>query len=158
MLKRDWNGAGLIMLGTYGTSTMMVNLYDSYSLSRRGLLTFAIVSTIHLFLSVRSASLIELPTITWQSDSCPDCQHHRRHRSISLAGHQLELPGAGFGHRHQHGFKDVQQPFIRSRDVDVDSRESSEYQTSGFNSPRRSAETLATDIRTDFGDIADRLA
>jgi hypothetical protein len=158
VLNRDWNGAGLIMLGTYGTATMMVNLYERSPSSRWNFLTLAIISTIHLFLSVRSASLIELPTITWQSDSCPDCQHHRRHRSISLAGHQLGIPGAGFGHRHEHGFKDVHQPFIRSRDVDVDSRESSEYQTSGFNSPRRSAETLATDARTDFGDIADRPA
>lgn len=123
-------------------------------LSRGSFLTFAIISAIHLFLSVRSASLIELPTITWQSTSCPDCQHHQRHRSISLAGHQLGLPG--HGHSHEHRFKDAHQPFIRSRDIE--SRESSEYQTSGFNSPRRSAETLATDIRTDFGDIADRLA
>ena len=73
-----------------------------------------------------------------------------------MAGHQLGLPGAGFGHPHEHRFKEAHQPFIRSRDVE--SRESSEYQTSGFNSPRRSAETLATDMRTDFGDIADRLA
>jgi hypothetical protein len=156
VLNRDWNGAGLIMLGTYGTATMMINLYDRTPLPRWSVLTFANNSTIHLFLSVRSASLIELPTITWQSDSCPDCQHHRRHRSISMAGHHLGLPGAGFGHSHEHRFKDAHQPFIGSRDVD--SRESSEYQTSGFNSPRRSAETLATDMRTDFGDIADRLA
>jgi hypothetical protein len=26
VLHRDWNGAGLIMLGTYGTTTMMINL------------------------------------------------------------------------------------------------------------------------------------
>jgi hypothetical protein len=156
VLHRDWNGAGLIMLGTYGTTTMMINLYERSQLPRYTLLTFTTISTIHLFLSVRSASLIELPTITWQSNSCPDCQHHQRHRSVSLAGHQLGLPGAGSEHSHEQRFKEAHQPFIRSRDVE--SRESSEYQTSGFNSPRRSAETLATDIRADFGDIADRLA
>ena len=75
---------------------------------------------------------------------------------MSLAGHQLGMPGAGYGHSHEHRFEDAHQPFIRSRDVRP--REPSEYQTSGFNSPRRSAETLATDIRADFGDIADRLA
>jgi hypothetical protein len=115
-----------------------------------------ICSTIHLFLSIRSARWIELPTLEWQSNTCPDCQHHRRHRSVSLAGHQLGLSGAEFGHLHEQNYRDAQQPFIDSQDVD--SRESSEYQTSGFNSPRRSAETLATDIRTDLGDIADRLA
>lgn len=27
VLARDWNGAGLVMLGTYGTTTTMINLY-----------------------------------------------------------------------------------------------------------------------------------
>jgi hypothetical protein len=112
-----------------------------------------VTSLIHLFLSIRYARWI---VIEWQPSACPDCQRHRRHRSISLAGQQLGLSGVGSEHLHEHDFKDVQQPLFHSGDVD--SRESSEYQTSGFNSPRRSAETLATDMRTDLGDIADRLA
>lgn len=73
-----------------------------------------------------------------------------------LGEHEVGLIGGRFGHAREHGFEDAHEPFIYSRDVD--SRESSEYQTSGFDSPRRSAETLATDIRTDLGDIADYLA
>jgi hypothetical protein len=117
--------------------------------SEKLILTFAITSTIHLFLSVRSASLVERPALTWQPNACPDCQHHHRHGSNFLAEHEVGLTGARFGYAHAH------EPFIHSRDVD--SRESSDYQTSGFDSPRPSAETLATDIRTDLGDIADCL-
>jgi hypothetical protein len=56
---------------------------------------------------------------------------------------------------HEHSFKEARQPFITSRD-DL-SRDSSEYQTSGFNSPRLSAETLGTNLHTELGDIADRM-
>lgn len=119
--------------------------------------SLTITSTIHLFLSVRSA--MELPTLTWQPHACLDCQHHHRHGgnagSKLLAGHEVGLPGARLDYALEHGFVDTHEPFI-SRDVDP--RESSEYQTSGFDSPRRSAETLATDVRTDLGDIADCLA
>jgi hypothetical protein len=73
-----------------------------------------------------------------------------------LGEHEVGLTGGRFGYAREHGFEDSPQFFIGSRDVD--SRESSEYQTSGFDSPRRSAETLATDVRTDLGDIADCLA
>jgi hypothetical protein len=128
--------------------------------SRKVILTLTITSTIHLFLSVRSASLTELPNLTRQPNACLDCQHHHRHgghvRGMLLAEHEVGLTGARFGHTREHGFDDAHEPFIYSRDVD--SRKSSEYQTSGFNSPRRSAETLATDLRTDLGDIADYLA
>jgi hypothetical protein len=128
--------------------------------SRKVILTLTITSTIHLFLSVRSASLMELPNLTRQPNACLDCQHHHRHGGhvggMLLAEHEVGLTGARFGHTREHGFDDAHEPFIYSRDVD--SRKSSEYQTSGFNSPRRSAETLATDLRTDLGDIADYLA
>ena len=70
----------------------------------------------------------------------------------------MGLPGSAMGYPHEHGGKDFHRPFIQGDDEEDGSRESSEYQTSGFNSPRQSAETLATDIRTDFGDTADRLA
>lgn len=43
----------------------------------------------------------------------------------------------------------------RNDDDDDESRESSEYQTSGFNSPRRSAETLATDMHHDITEAVD---
>jgi len=127
------NGRYCSTLSTYGSATLILNF------------------TIHLFLSVRSTN-----TLTQHSHACLDCQHHHRHRRISLAGHEAGLSSARFGHHaHDHGyFQDARQPFMHSRE-DVDSRESSEYQTSGFNSPRQSAETLAT---TDKGDIADCLA
>jgi hypothetical protein len=152
------------MLGTYGTATMMVNLYETLTFvpsSKKKCHSDSYLpstSTIHLFLSVRSASLMELPSLTRQSNACPDCQHHHRHGSISLAEHEVGLTGARFGgYAHEQRFEDAHEPFIHSRDVDY-SRESSDYQTSGFGSPRRSAETLATDTRTDLGDIADCLA
>jgi hypothetical protein len=66
-----------------------------------------------------------------------------------VAGHRIGFSGDGAAH--EHGIKDVHQPFIQSRDEE-EARESSEYATSGFNSPRRSAETLATDLCRD-GDV-----
>lgn len=87
-----------------------------------------------------------MPTIVWQSGACANCQHHELpHRSISVAGHRMGLPGATMGYPHEHGSKDFHQPFIQDENEDG-SRESSEYQTSGFNSPRQSAETLGTDF------------
>jgi len=83
-------------------------------------------------------------------------EHHYQNRTLLLAEQEVGLTGARFGYVHEHGFEDAHKPFIHSRDID--SRESSEYQTSGFASPRGSAETLATDMRTDLGDIADCLA
>ena len=50
------------------------------------------------------------------------------------------------GAPHEHRNKDVHQPFMQD-DEEEGSRESSEYQTSGFNSPRQSAETLGTDFQ-----------
>lgn len=155
MLYLRWD-SGLTMLGAYGTTTMMINLCETYLPTSRLSLTGAVNSSIHLFLSVCSIRLMNLPTLTWQSNSCPDCEHHHNHRSTSRARHHVGSTGPQIGNAHEHGLKEACQPFIHSGDED--SRESSEYQTSGFNSPRRSAETLATDFHTDLGEVADRFA
>jgi hypothetical protein len=90
-----------------------------------------------------------MPTIVWQSRACANCQHQEvHHRSVSVAGHRMRLPGAAMGFPNEHSHKDFRQPFIQDDDEDG-SRESSEYQTSGFNSPRQSEETLGTDYQHD---------
>jgi hypothetical protein len=155
VLYLRWD-SGLTMLGAYGTTTMMINLCDLFLPTRWPLLTSAVNSTIHLFLSVCSIRLMSLPTLTWQSSSCPDCEHHHNHRSTSRARHHIGVTGPRIGNAHGHSLEEAHQPFINSGDED--SRESSEYQTSGFSSPRRSAETLATDFYTDLGEVADRFA
>jgi hypothetical protein len=68
-----------------------------------------------------------------------------------VAGHRIGFPGNAAEYPHDHSNKDIHQPFIQGGDDDNDegSRDSSEYQTSGFNSPRQSAETLATDLHHD---------
>ena len=55
----------------------------------------------------------------------------------------------GGGHGHSRSIKEIYQPFLRSHgDEDANARESSEFQTSGFNTPtRQSAETLRSDVR-----------
>jgi len=54
----------------------------------------------------------------------------------------------GGGHGHSRSIKEIYQPFLRSHgDEDANARESSEFQTSGFNTPtRQSAETLRSDV------------
>jgi hypothetical protein len=106
-------------------------------------------SLIHFYLAVQAFRTggLEMPTIVWQSSGCANCRHHELpHRSVSVAGHRMGLTGAAMGYPHEHGSKDFHRPFIQDDDEE-DSRESSEYQTSGFDSPRQSAETLGTDFR-----------
>lgn len=141
------------MVGVYGTSVMMFNVYvTNISLSRFFCYAnSACSSLIHFYLAVQAfrSGGLEMPTIVWQSGACANCQHHElHHRSVSVAGHRVGFPGAAMGYSNEHGHKDFHQPFIRDDDEDG-SRESSEYQTSGFNSPRQSAETLGTDYQHD---------
>jgi hypothetical protein len=151
--NRNWVGGGETMVGVYGTSVMMFNVYAT-KLSRfrfQHMLTLSAHSLIHFYLAVQAFRTggLEMPTIVWQSSACANCQHHELpHRSVSVAGHRMGLPGAVMGYPHEHGSKDFHRPFIQDGDEE-DLRESSEYQTSGFNSPRQSAETLGTDFHHD---------
>jgi hypothetical protein len=55
---------------------------------------------------------------------------------------------SGGGPDHSRNVRESYQPFVRnSGDEDANARESSEFQTSGFNTPRQSAETLRSDVR-----------
>jgi len=113
------------------------------------MLTLPAPSLIHFYLSVQAfrSGGLEMPTIVWQPSGCANCQHQElHHRSVSVAGHRIRLPSTAMGAPHEHRNKDVHQPFIQDDDEEG-SRESSEYQTSGFNSPRQSAETLGTDFQ-----------
>jgi hypothetical protein len=48
--------------------------------------------------------------------------------------------------------KEIYQPPFSERDEDANARESSEFQTSGFNTPRQSAETLGSEVRVSSED------
>jgi hypothetical protein len=149
-----WVSAGETMLGTYGTAVMMLCLYATCPLLNIAtqFLTLPTFSLIHVYLAIEALRTggFELPTIVWQSSACPDCQHYKLdHRSVSVAGHRIGFPGNVTVYPHDHGNKDIHQPFIQGGDDEEGSRDSSEYQTSGFNSPRQSAETLATEFQHD---------
>lgn len=140
-----YQGAGLVMLGTFGSSTMILNLYANAPFLSPSEFFLIILhdSTIHSYLAAISMDQIEFPrlVIAWRSSPCAHCNHDHHH--VSLPGGPLGLGGAGLGLPHEHGVHGVHQPFIDSSDDAA--RDSSDYQTSGFGSPRRSAETLATD-------------
>lgn len=91
-----------------------------------------------------SIDSIEFPrlVIAWQPNTCAHCNHD--HHTVSLpGGATIGLNGPGAGVPHDHGTHEAHQPFID--ESDEARRDSSDYQTSGFGSPRRSLETLATD-------------
>lgn len=54
------------------------------------------------------------------------------------------------------GTKDVYKSFMRSYTAENDARESSDFQTSGCNTPRRSADTLRSDARSSGEGAIDR--
>lgn len=101
-------------------------------------------SCIHTYLSLRS------PTALFQPYPCPNCAHVppsalRWQRHVALPAdsptpttYQI-VPNQGqtgpkeFYAQHAHAY-------------DGDARESSEFQTSGFNTPRQSAETLRSEV------------
>jgi hypothetical protein len=122
---------------------MILNLYvDNLSLGE-SFLTVLHNSAIHSYLAAISKDQIEFPrlVISWRSSPCSHFNHDHHH--VSLPGGPMGLGGAGVGLPHERGVRGVHQPFIDSSDDAA--RDSSDYQTSGFGSPRRSAETLATD-------------
>lgn len=142
------------MVGVYGTSVMMFNVCVTKHLPDsifQPTLILPALSLVHFYLAVQAfrSGGLEMPTIVWQSKGCANCRHHELHRrDVPVAGPRMGMPGAAMGYPHEHGHKDFHQPFIQNDDEDG-SRESSEYQTSGFNSPRQSAETLGTDYQHD---------
>lgn len=106
-------------------------------------------STIHSYLGLISMHHVEFPklVISWGSSphhACTHCDNHHHSLSLPRGGPiGLNVGGAGLGLPHEHGAHEAHQPFID--ESDEARRDSSDYQTSGFGSPRRSAETLATD-------------
>jgi len=78
--------------------------------------------------------------MTWETNSCPNC-HHNILRVFRPAADP------------QSDDKDTVQPRTHFYDDDGDdARVSSEFQTSGFNTPRQSQETLASSTKTS-GDL-----
>jgi hypothetical protein len=99
-----------------------------------------------VFLGVSAISFVDLglPTLVWRSSICPCC-HDLLHSKHALAGREsgiAEVENERWRDRH---IRDVQQPFIGGPHGES-IRSSSEYQTSGFTSPRQSAETLGTEL------------
>jgi len=142
----NWSlSAGNAMLGAYGLVPLMVNF------------------CIHTYLALRS------PSILFQPRPCPNCNHippsalPRWQRHVALpaspqAGpatyqHPAHAPNAGPGH--SRSSKEIYaQPFMHA--YGENARESSEFQTSGFNTPRQSEETLRSEARESREGLVDR--
>jgi len=130
------------MLGAYGLVPPMLNF------------------TIHAYIALRS------PSSLFQPRPCPNCNHvppsalprWQRQRHVALpadAGpsttyqqHPVRARSQSAGPGHSRSSKEIYataQPFMHA--YDGDARESSEFQTSGFNTPRQSEETLRSEAR-----------
>lgn len=111
----------------------------------------------HTYLALRA-----IPSL-FEPRPCPNCNHTppsilpRWQSHVTLpadddndnhtARPQVQVLTGG-GHGHSRSIKEIYQPFLRNHgDGDANARESSEFQTSGFNTPRQSAETLRSDVR-----------
>jgi hypothetical protein len=129
-------------------------------------------SCIHAYLALRS------PSTLFQPRPCPNCNHippsalprWQRQRHVALpadssptiyhppAQGQGQLQTQGHVHAggpgHSRSSKEIYAPFMHSYgdgEGEGDARESSEFQTSGFNTPRQSAETLRSEGREEEG-------
>jgi hypothetical protein len=129
-----WSGHDrLSILSIYGTTPMMLNLYVSFPQSFGGwnLSLTQPLSVLHIFAALHT--IRNKFHISWETNNCPNCHHNVIRVSRSTA----DQDG---------GDKDN----IRSSPhfYDDGARVSSEFQTSGFNTPRQSEETLASSTRT----------
>ena len=131
MSNNHWLSASDAILGAYGLIPLMLNF------------------CIHTYLALRS------PASLFQRAPCPNCNHvpppalPRWQRRVALPAdsgpatrqqHPARPQSAGPGHSRSSKEIYAQQPFLHG--YDADARESSEFQTSGFNTPRQSEETL----------------
>lgn len=151
MSNNRWLSANDAILGAYGLVPLMINF------------------CIHAYIALRS------PAILFQSRPCPNCNHvpssalPRWGRHITLpaesgpATRQQPARSRSAGPGHSRSSKEIyaQQPFLHA--YDADARESSEFQTSGFNTPRQSedtlrpsGETMRSEGREPRGGMADR--
>jgi hypothetical protein len=149
MSSNPWLSASNAILGAYGLIPLMINF------------------AIHAYIALRS------PATLFQRAPCPNCNHvpqsavsRRWNRHIALPAddndndHSGSAPGARQQHRgraqsagpgHSRSSKEIyahyapREPFLHA--YDGDARESSEFQTSGFNTPRQSEETLRSEVR-----------
>ena len=129
MSNNHWLSASNAILGAYGLIPLLINF------------------CIHAYIALRS------PSILFQPRPCPNCNHippsvlPRWQRHVALPAdsgpatrqHRARAQSAGPGH--SRSSKEIYaQPFMHA--YDGDARESSEFQTSGFNTPRQSEDTL----------------
>lgn len=90
----------------------------------------------------------KLPTLMERSSFC-SCSRHGdfcRDRSPARREGGIIAEGEDQRWRELDRIRDVQRPLFVGPHDGESPRSSSEYQTSGFDSPRRSAETLGTDL------------
>lgn len=130
MSNNDWLSPSNAILGAYGLIPLMINF------------------CIHTYLALRS------PASLFQRAPCPNCNHvpppalPRWQRRVALpadsgtATRQQPARSQSAGPGHSRSSKEIyaHEPFLHA--YDADARESSEFQTSGFNTPRQSEETL----------------
>ena len=174
LAENYWLSAGSAMLCAYGIVPMMVNLYVDLPVpfpTKTEDNANELPSCIHTYLALRA-----LPSL-FEPEPCPNCDYtppskslfprwQRQHSHVALptedpddeendqehaARHpQVQIVSRSGGPGHSRSVKEIYQPPFSERtqgDEDANARESSEFQTSGFNTPRQSAETLESERR-----------
>lgn len=137
------------MLCSYGMMPMIVNLYVRHFLRPQSndIHSTNTSSCIHIYLFTRSIPSLFAPK------PCPNCNHVRTSTSILprwqkhvALPHDHNGSSEQTGPGHSRSSREIYRPFMRAYG-DEDARESSEFQTSGFNTPRQSADTLHGSVR-----------
>ena len=128
MSNNHWLSASNAILGAYGLIPLLLNF------------------SIHTYLALRS------PASLFQRAPCPNCNHvpppaWQRRVALPAATRQRSARSQSARPGHSRSSKEIyaQQPFLHG--YDAGARESSEFQTSGFNTPRQSEETLRSEAR-----------
>ena len=124
----------LIILATYGTTPMLLNLYvplSGSSTKKYSKILTHLPRTLHMFATLHT--ICTKVHISSQTGSCPNCHHNILRVPRSAADPES-------------GDKNTVRTDVRF--YDAEERVSSEFQTSGFNTPRQSEETLASSTRT----------
>ncbi|KAM0715902.1 hypothetical protein Q7P37_008416 [Cladosporium fusiforme] len=141
LTERSWLESNIAMLASYATMPPIVNFL------------------IHTYLTLPTLPLLFRPR------SCPNCNHTmpsilpKWHSRVALpadnttpnnhSSHNNNNSSNDFApatSQHPEAGKEVRQSLMRG--YDEDARESSEFQTSGFNTPRQSVETLRSEVRS----------
>lgn len=151
----------------YGTMPVMVNLYVGSTLTLKAmrLTSHFLSSCIHAYLVLRF-----LPDVDRfisracrhcrQPQACPNCDHTlppnstRWRGRVTLPNNPAQKQSRPAGNRSRLPHQDeASKSLVKAYNAEGSGRESSEFQTSGFNTPRMSAETLSSGAEASDGHV-----